>query len=635
MIDKFKSFIEEKINRKFINFKKFYEWTCESNKFWHFVSEYFNFEDYSSEQGISFNYKSQLKKLNLDFTEYPKNSSLYKNRYVPSFFINPAKYAIESFKRNSSSKKNSFIEVHENDFILKKNINELESCVFHFQNILDDRKMETGQRLFYVGDFTFKSFCLFLACLSKGIIWSSSSSDIGTSELEYKINATKPSLVTYTNNYLYKGFKHSLKKKLNKVCENSPRITFHDIDTLKNKKKISFNGRLKYTNLPWDFPALILFTSGSTGRSKPLLMSLNAILLQLCREVKLNYKVDENDTFYYQTSWGWNMWQWQLAAFSLGSSFVSYCGAASYPKQSVFIKKFIDNGITVFGASPSLFQNLLSCKDTSKIFKKSIIRLILSTGAVLTAKTAKDIKKKFDRDVISLSGGTEVGGALLAGYSNKLPLPGWLGGQLLGVKVFVGQPNADKVGELFFKSSIPALPLGLVNLKDKRNIETAYLSKNLDIWMHGDLIKQAQNGQFKIIGRSDNVIKRKGIRIGPEEISVELYDKLGLETCCFGVTLKDDEILLCLIIKKTSNFNLKNREIDIKETIKENLGYRHVPDFIVEVDHIPRNSNGKVILSQIRNQCNKYVKNIKNFKIEKLKTYIKNLCKSERDKASI
>ena len=172
------------------------------------------------------------------------------------------------------------------------------------------------------------------------------------------------------------------------------------------------------------------------------------------------------------------MWQWQLAAFALGSPWVSYTGAAAYPSQLNFMQNFVDIGTTVFGASPALFNHLLSCKKTASVIKDSEIRLMLSTGSVLAKNIAFEMKDKF-KEVVNLSGGTEIGGALLAGYYDDPPKLGWLGNELLGVKVNVGSPDDKGVGELLLESSLPALPLGIVNVQDDRSIETSYFQKTL------------------------------------------------------------------------------------------------------------------------------------------------------------
>ena len=125
--------------------------------------------------------------------------------------------------------------------------------------------------------------------------------------------------------------------------------------------------------------------------------------------------------------------------------------------------------------------------------------------------TDKSYKERIWKPVLSLSGGTEIGCALLVGYCDKIPTDGWLGAQALGIKVENGEPNQDGLGELCLKSSLPALPIGMINTGEQRSIKTSYFPNDVNIWEHGDLVRSNSFGEFQIIGRSDNVIKGEGL----------------------------------------------------------------------------------------------------------------------------
>ena len=106
-----------------------------------------------------------------------------------------------------------FIQIKEDQSLVKKTFAELEDNVVNLQQIIENLGASVGCRVLYVGDFTFDSFSLFLACIAKGIIWSSAAADIGTSELKYKITAIDPVCVIYTDHYIYKSKGYSLKDR--------------------------------------------------------------------------------------------------------------------------------------------------------------------------------------------------------------------------------------------------------------------------------------------------------------------------------------------------------------------------------------------------------------------------------------
>ena len=131
---------------------------------------------------------------------------------------------------------------------------------------------------------------------------------------------------------------------------------------------------------------------------------------------------------------------------------------------------------------------MLKCQSTSDAIKKSKIRLILSTGSVLSASLTKAIKREFGKPVLSLSGGTEIGCALLVGYCDKIPTDGWLGAQALGIKVENGEQTRMALGN-WLESSLPALPIGMINTGEQRSIKTSYFPNDVNIWEHGDLVR--------------------------------------------------------------------------------------------------------------------------------------------------
>lgn len=605
MIASFKSYLEREAGLTFKNFDELHKWSHQETAFWHYVSKFFEFDNFEYPSGTSFDFEKKFISDGINVHSFPEKSKLYRNRFLPKTYRNPAQQIIENFSEKTQFQKSAFIEIHETFNTQKFSKTDLVRSVRTFQQILNGNQLNIGDRVFYVGDFSFKSFTLFLACVANGVIWSSSGPDIGVAELKYKIDATKPKKVFFTNEYRYKSCDYSLGERINNIAINGTELL--DINSIFLDSEKIDKTKLEFKRLPWDFPALILFTSGSTGKAKPLLMSLNSIILQLIREVHFNYSLCENDIFYYHTSWGWNMWQWQLAAHSLGSPMVSYCGAAGHPSPSEFIQKFIKIKTSVFGASPSLFNELLNCETTSHQFRQSQIRLLLSTGSVLTASTSKKINQIFGKDVLSLSGGTEIGGALLSGYSDNIPPSGWLGGRVLGVNADIGAINSDGVGELLLKSSLPALPLGLISMGDKRTIESSYFPDSVDIWQHGDSVRKDTNGDFQILGRSDNVIKRKGVRIGPDEISIELMNQFNINSCCFGIRIPNEDYLLALLIEQNINHKEVPHDSTIKEFLQQNLGFRYVPDLIAHVVKIPRNTNGKIVTSNVQLKCENFI----------------------------
>jgi len=122
--------------------------------------------------------------------------------------------------------------------------------------------------------------------------------------------------------------------------------------------------------------------------------------------------------------------------------------------------------------------------------------------------------------LINLSGGTECSGGIL--MSNPLlPIkPCSFSAPCLGIAADVfddaGHSVRGEVGELVIKQPWIGMARGFWNAPE-HYVET-YWSHWPDVWVHGDWARVDQDGQWYILGRSDDTLKISGKRVGPAEV---------------------------------------------------------------------------------------------------------------------
>ena len=114
-----------------------------------------------------------------------------------------------------------------------------------------------------------------------------------------------------------------------------------------------------------------------------------------------------------------------------------------------------------------------------------------------------------------------------------------------------------------------------------------------DGWLKtGDLVVMTENGYFKIVGRSKDMIIRGGENIFPKEIEDVLYEHPDIQQVHIcGVP--DDRLgeEVCAWIKKT---NESLSEDDVKAYLKDKVAYYKIPKFVIFVEEYPTTATGKV-----------------------------------------
>ena len=277
-----------------------------------------------------------------------------------------------------------------------------------------------------------------------------------------------------------------------------------------------------------EHPALILYSSGTTGRSKTVIHTHGGTLAQVAKEIGFAFDCRSDDVFYWFTNIGWMMAPWEIiGALFFGAALVLYEGTHLYPTAHRLFELIERYRISIFGCTPSVLRELASREENFRNHNLSTLRILGSTGSPLDAPTWEWYFKTFGQErcpIMNVSGGTEIIGCLVSPLPVMPLKPSTVGGPGLGMAVDVcdekGQPVRGETGYLVCRKPFPSMTRGL--LGDPELYLNTYFPRGPDLWVHGDRAKIDEDGYWYLLGRVDDLIVRSGVKHDPAKIEEKL-----------------------------------------------------------------------------------------------------------------
>ena len=352
-------------------------------------------------------------------------------------------------------------------------------------------------------------------------------------------------------------------------------------------------------------PALLHFTSGTTGRPKGAVHVHRAVVAHHVTG-KLALDFHPGDVFWCTADPGWVTGTSYGIIAPLTSGITMIVDEADFDAERWY-HVLQEMEVTVWYTAPTAVRMLMKAGDElPRKYDLSRLRLIASVGEPLNPEAVLWGERVLGRPIHDNWWQTETGGIMIANYLAMDVRPGSMGRPLPGVEAAVVARTEDggvrmvadgEQGELALRPGWPSMFRGYLN--EEERYRTCFAG---GWYLTGDLARRDADGYFWFVGRADDVIKSSGHLIGPFEVESALLEHPAVAEA--GVVGKPDpvagEVVKAFVALKPAFQPSEELRMELLGFARKRLGAAVAPKEIDFVASVPKNRAGKIMRRVLR-----------------------------------
>jgi len=338
--------------------------------------------------------------------------------------------------------------------------------------------------------------------------------------------------------------------------------------------------------------AAILYTSGTTGRSKGAMLSHNNLLCNAMTLVSL-WRFSAHDRLLHA-----------LPIFHTHGLFVATNITLLSGASMLFLPKFDPDQIidllpraTCMMGVPTFYVRLLLQSELTRDLVRNV-RLFISGSAPLLAETHREWEARTGHRILERYGMTETNMNTSNPYEGDR-MAGTVGRPLPDVDLRITDPDTGRI--------LARNDIGMIEVKGPNVFKgywrmpekTAQEFRPDGYFITGDLGKIDDKGYVHIVGRGKDLIISGGYNVYPKEVETEIDGIPGvIESAVIGLSHHDFGEAVAAVVVKSASRDLT--EHAILKALDGRLAKFKQPKRVLFVDDLPRNSMGKVQKNVLR-----------------------------------
>ena len=346
---------------------------------------------------------------------------------------------------------------------------------------------------------------------------------------------------------------------------------------------------------------LLYFTSGTTGMPKMVIHSFTyplghiptAVFWQNVDPEGLHLTI--SDTGWAKSVWGKLYGQW------LGETAVFVYDHEKFVPSNM-LQAICDNKVTTFCAPPTMYRYFI--KEDLKKYDFSSLKYAVVAGEPLNPEVYSQFKAATGLRLMEGFGQTETT-LSVANFVFMDPKPGSMGkpSPLFDVDIVneSGEPcKWGDPGEIVIYTKNGANPgMFLGYYRDKELTDSVWHG---GVYHTGDVAWKDEDGYYWYVGRTDDVIKSSGYRIGPFEVESALMEHPAvLETAITGVPHPErGQIVKATVVLAKGYAPSEELKIELQEHVKKVTAPYKYPRVIEFVSELPKTISGKIRRVELR-----------------------------------